>query len=58
VAPVDPAFLGRGRTALELAEELRVDGEVLGDGEQLLVELPQPLGRDRGDGAVRGRGLP
>ena len=32
--------------ALELARELRVDGEALGDAQQLLGQPPQPLLRD------------
>ncbi len=49
VGPVDPA-VGAQRAAalLEDADELGVDGEALGDGEQLLVEPAQALGRDGG----------
>ena len=39
VPPVDAALVDRGAAALELARELRVDGEVVGRAQQLLVQL-------------------
>ena len=48
--PVDAALLAeRVPAALELLHELRVDREALGHVEQLLVQLPQPVG---GNGRV------
>ena len=38
LAPVDPALLERPAPSLELAHELRVRREAVGDAEQLLVE--------------------
>src|SRR6266849_8219099 len=55
LAPVDPTFLDGGEPALELPHQLRMDGEVLGDAEQVFVQLPQPFGRDGGDDTVAAR---
>src|SRR5439155_17328194 len=45
----DPAGLDRLEPALELLQELRVDGEAPRHLEQLAVEPPEAFGRDRGD---------
>src|SRR5947209_6745539 len=55
LAPVDPTFLDRREPALELPHQLRMDGEMLGDAQQLLVQLPQPFGCDGGDDTVAAR---
>src|SRR5262245_64958231 len=44
VTPVDTAFVERVVAALELARELRMDGEPLGHAEQLSAELAEPVG--------------
>jgi len=49
LAPVDAAFLDRDGAPRELLRQLRVDGEALRHGEQLRVQLAQPVGRHRGD---------
>src|SRR3954451_12150666 len=47
VGPVDPALLAeRYAPAIELLDELRVDGEAVRHGEHLVVELAQRVGRD------------
>ena len=43
---------------LELLRELRVDREAVRDGEQLLVQLAEPLGGDRRDDRVSRRRAP
>ena len=56
LAPVDAALVDRVAAALELLHQLRVRREALGDAQQLLVQLAQPLGGDRRDDGVAGRG--
>jgi hypothetical protein len=51
--PVDPAVDDGVAAPLELARQLRVDREVLGDGEKLGVQLAQAISRDRGDDPLR-----
>ena len=55
--PVDPTLVDRLEPPIELPLQLGVHGETLGDGQQLLVELPKPVGGDRRDHvrSVRGR---
>ncbi len=53
VAPVDAALVERGRAALELARELRMDGEALLHRHELAVESAQALGVDGGDDVRR-----
>ncbi len=48
LSPVDPAFDDRDASPLELARELRVDGEVAWDAQELLVQLDEALGGDGG----------
>src|SRR4051794_3735095 len=58
VGPVDPALLAERRApAVELLDELRVHREALGGGEQLVVELAQRVGRDRGRDLGRRRAV-
>ena len=56
--PVDAAVRADRRApALELLDQLRVDGEALGNPQQLFVERLQALGRDRGLDVRRGRAV-
>ena len=48
LTPVDATFGDRSAAPLELARELRVNGEVVGRAQQLVVQLDQPVGRDSG----------
>ena len=58
VGPVDAAVLAeRGAPALELLDELRVDGEALGGGQELVVERAQLVGRDGGRDLGRRRAV-
>ena len=56
LAPVDPALAERRAPALELAGELRMDGEAFRGLEQLVVQLAEPACSDGGhDVGVRSR---
>ena len=58
VGPVDAAVgAQRGAAALQLLDELGVDGEALGRGQQLVVERLQALVRDRGRHVGRRRAV-
>ena len=52
LAPVDPAFVERGPAPLELARELRVDGEALRYAQELVGEAAQAFGGDGGLGSA------
>ena len=55
VAPVDLASLQPIAAPLELPLELRMDGEAVGDAQELLVQRSEPVGLDCGRylGALR-----